>query len=244
MKGSALGLVSLCVSGSIFISIVALADSKGATTSPLPGSSNTTAPAFSSPDVFMTPDFLLVNPKNSGMLMVPLKSLMGTKLQWSVQRSDTMLGGLSGLQVIVINDTNRPLIVDGDNIKATVGNTNYLCVSVAELQASILPSQTTAAKLHRTVSRIVPAAVTVGLEPTIKDVIISKRPVLQRYGTDENRREAEATRFGKRILWPHEKTQGIVYFKTCDSLTGAKIEIPVSMLFDPQDKALVTVNAP
>ncbi len=196
----------------------------------------------------MTPDFLLVNPRATGTLPVPLKELMGTELQWHVQRSGTVLGGLCGLQVTIINDTNRAVVVDGDKAKIIIntasGIKNYPCVSVAELQACILPSQALAAKLKRTMNSIIPAAVTVGLQPTIKDVIISKRPVLQRYGTDENRRVAEATRFGKRILWPHEKTQGIVYFKSSDSLAGAKIEIPVNMLFDPQDKAMITADVP
>ena len=43
----------------------------------------------------------------------------------------------------------------------------------------------------------------------------------------------------KRILWPHQKTQGILYFQTNVQLTGAKLQIPVQTLFDAPDSALL-----
>ena len=56
---------------------------------------------------------------------------------------------------------------------------------------------------------------------------------------DERRRIVEASRFGKRILWPHDKTGGILYFKTTDTFTGVKLQIPVHTLFDKPDNALL-----
>jgi hypothetical protein len=85
-----------------------------------------------------------------------------------------------------------------------------------------------------------PAAVTVGAVPTISDIKNAKRPVLDRYGHDEERRSVEASRFGRRILWPHQKTQGIVFFETDDPLGSARIDIPATTLFDQKDTGILS----
>ncbi len=208
---------------------------------PSDGASSTGVSSAPGADAMMTADLLLVNPNKNGPPPAPLQSFVGVSLKVTLDRSDIMLAGLRGLMITVNNDTNRPLVIDGASAKVFIGPTTYSAVSVAVLQKKILPSHTIEADAVRTIAQVIPAAVTVGLTPTAEDYIRMKKPIRKRYGTDEKRRLAEASRFGKRILWPHQKTQGVLYFQTNAEIktTDAKVEIPVQTLFDSPDSAIL-----
>jgi hypothetical protein len=192
-------------------------------------------------DSVMTPDLLLVNPSNkAGKTREPLQAFVGQSLTLKIERSDISLGNLQGIMVYIVNDTNRPLVLEGDSAQAVIDSGYYKCASLVTVQKSVLPINGGKAMAAGVFTKVLPAAATVGLDPTIKDVIQLKQPVRLRYGPDELRRLAEASRFGARILWPHEKTNGVVYFDPAVSLAGAKIEIPVETLFEPTDKTLLS----
>lgn len=192
-------------------------------------------------DAMMTPDLLFVNPgEKAGVKPEPLQAFVGQSLTIKVSSSDITLHGLKGIAVLVVNDTNRPLVIDGDNVEATAGSGKFKCAPLVAVQKSVLPVRNGKSMAVGVFTKVVPAAVTVGMEPTVKDVIRMKQPVRIRYGPDELRRMAEASRFGSRIVWPHQKTNGIVYFSTDVPLDGVKIEIPVQTLFDPSDKTLLS----
>jgi len=193
-------------------------------------------------DAMMTQDLLLVNPNKSGAAPKPLQSFVGDSLKLSIDSKSIVFHGLRGLMITVSNDTNRPLLIDGDNAKATLGAQAISAISVSVLQKSVLPSKSLKATAVRTTIQVVPAAATVGLTLTVEDYIKMKKPVRKRYGSDSQRRQAEASRFGKRIVWPHQKTEGILYFKTAEELTGSKVEIPVHTLFDAPDHAVISAT--
>ncbi len=188
-------------------------------------------------DAMMTRDLLLVNPAQGGPPPKPLQSFVGVSLKLVIERSDVVLDGLRGLMITVTNDTSRPLVIDGDNAQATVGEKSYLSAPLPLVQKCVLPNNGLLATTGKLVTNVVPAAVTVGAIPTIKDFVILKKPISKRYGPDERRRIVEASRFGKRIVWPHQRTEGIIYFQTNGALTGAKLQMPVHTLFDKPDSA-------
>ncbi|GEM_PF-2497305 len=196
-------------------------------------------PSAPGADEVMTPDLLLIGPPaaEGAPAPRPLKEFVGTQVTLKVERADVQLGGLRGVKIAVVNDTSRPLVADGDSAQAVAGGKRYGCASVTTVQKSVRPDHNAAAAAAEVIARVVPAAVTVGLAPTVESVVTSKKPIQRRYGVDEARRIAEASRFGQRILWPREKTEGIVYFQTGDTLTGTTIEMPVHTLFDATDAA-------
>lgn len=192
-------------------------------------------------DGTMTQDMIMVGPDNPKQPVGrPLSALVGTALKIQIDKTDIVFDKLRGVMVTVTNDTGRPIVVEGDVAKATVGGKSYTCVHVAAIQQAIVPRHKLSQDFEDLLTHAVPAAVTVGASPTIRDFRISQKPILDRYGPDELRRKIEYSRFGRRILWTQQKTQGIVYFQTDDQLTGAQMEIPVTTLFDDTDKATLT----
>lgn len=193
-------------------------------------------------EAVMTPDLLLVSPasKEGTHAPLPLSAFIGQNLVLKLERSDIVFHGLQGVMISVINDTSRPLVLDGDSAKATIGAQSYACASLTALQKSIMPAHDKKAMANGVFTKFLPAAATVGLVPTIEDIHRIKQPIPSRYGPDESRRTGEASRFGKRILWPHQKTEGVVYFAASAALNGAAIEMPVHTLFDTPDSTSVS----
>ena len=190
-------------------------------------------------DAMMTQDLLLVNPNKNGQTPQPLQSFVGQTLKISVDHKQINFRKLAGLKITVINDTTRPLVIDGKDAKAIMGSKTYLNVPLPVLQKKVLPSKTLEANAGRMVVEVVPSAATVGATTTIEDYHKMKQPIRKRYGSDQRRRAAEVSRFGERILWPHQETQGILYFETNDDISQAKVQIPAHTLFDAPDHAIL-----
>lgn len=208
------------------------------------GAEETKPEAAPGADAVMTEDLLMVNPpqKPSAPQPAPLQAFVGQSLTITVEPSDISLKDLQGVMVSVINETNRPLVLEGDNAQAIVGEITYKCAPLITIQNSVLPDHSGKAMAKGFFTKVIPAAATVGLVPTFKDISTMKKPIRLRYGPDELRRMAESSRFGARILWPHQKTNGIVYFDSSDKLDGAKIMIPAQTLFDASDKTLLSAS--
>jgi hypothetical protein len=190
----------------------------------------------------MTPSLLLVSPLSKGAAEAtePLRAFIGQSLTLKVENSNIRIGNMQGVMITVINDTSRALVFDGDNAKALKAEQVYICAPITALQKSVLPKHGTKATTAAVFTKLIPAAVSVGLVPTVKDISQIRKPVSQRYGPDERRRLMEASRFGKRILWPHQQTRGVIYFQNADNLAGSKIEIAVHTLFDVPDCTIIS----
>jgi len=193
-------------------------------------------------DAVMTPDLLLVSPLSKGTAAppAPLSTFIGESLILKVEDKDIVLDHLQGVMISIVNDTSRPLVMDGDNAKATSDEKTYDCVSLIALQKSVMPRHDAKIMTAEVFTKLIPAAVSVGFVPTIKDAKQIHKPVRLRYGPDERRRLVEASRFGKRILWPHQKTEGVVYFQEMKNLAGSRIEMPVHTLFDAPDSTVLS----
>ena len=234
------------------------AESEPALKGPIPAQASTSVPVnpvppkqtdtdgmagFAAPGAgaMMTPDMLLVTPSNPTQQAVkPLKDLIGSHLKIQIDRSDIVFDKFHGVMITVSNETNRPVVVDGDKGTANAGGEEFTAVPVSAIQQAIIPLHKTSQDFEQLLTKAVPAGATVGVAPTLRDIRQSRKPVLQRYGPDELRRKIEYSRFGRRILWTGQKVQGILYFQSDADLTGAKITIPATTLFDAQDTSMLT----
>ncbi len=156
----------------------------------------------------------------------PPPPLMGTITQEvavTINQQEVRRGPFTGLVVHVKNGTNSPFIFDGDHAFITINGNKIDPITDADLELMVArpTSHWEEAKLGLL------AFATVGVAPTIKDELRSRGPVLPRYGADQMRREATGERFAMRILWPGEDTQGIIFFKTSQHLSGGQLQLPV-----------------
>lgn len=188
-------------------------------------------------NALMTQDMLLVNPNQAtGQTQAqPLKAYIGNSVTMQINRYDIDFDRMNGILVTVVNDTDRPLVVNGEKAVASNGGKTHTAAPVSAIQDIIVPPKKAQQILEDFLKDVVPAAATIGAYPTIKDLKTMKKPVLERYGADELRRRVEASRFGRRVLWPRSKTTGVLYFDTEDDLDKSTVEIPVSTLFDMTD---------
>ncbi|CAK9252025.1 unnamed protein product [Sphagnum jensenii] len=139
-------------------------------------------------DALMTPDMLLVTPTASGQQSpVPLGALVGNALKLNVLRSDVTFEKFRGILVSVTNGTNRPLVVNGDQATALLDGHTFKCATIAAIQQSIVAPRKTSTEFEELLTLALPAALSVGAVPTIRDIKESQRPVLERYGPDELR---------------------------------------------------------
>lgn len=128
---------------------------------------------------------------------------------------------LVGIKIQVQNNSNSPLLFDGDKAVLHVAGQNI--PAIASVEKRITMKQ---AFIKETNAAVV-AGVTIGAYPTIRDIKNQKGPILKRYGSDEQRRENIAERFGKRILWPGDVSEGLIFVHEGEKIAGASVEMPV-----------------
>lgn len=138
--------------------------------------------------------------------------------------------GLVGIKVQVQNNTDSTLMFDGDKAVLHLTGKNIPATQSVEYKKSMGK-----AFIQETNAAVV-AGVTIGAYPTVRDMVNQKGPILNRYGSDEKRRENVADRFGKRILWPGDISEGIVFINIKSSeekqIAGAQVEMPVGTFPD------------
>lgn len=184
-------------------------------------------------DVNSTDNNLLLHPENKKPLE-PLSAVLSNVLL-STGPQEVILGPYHGLPVHVKNATDRPLLFNGDAAVIRLGNHSIRPVTIRQIDQLVDPMETVRDDIIATIK----AGVTVGLAPTIRQEEVQRGPILNRYGADELRREDEQSRFGKRIIWPGDTTDGIVYFQTTSSLRGGTFELPVCSM-SSQEKSNIS----
>ena len=170
---------------------------------------------------------------------VPLKSVINANADMKVDRDEVMLDGLRGLHVEVKNNTDRALIFHGSQASASIAGQTIACITQAELERVMNPMLSGKHRLKADFVNSTVALATIGSVPAAKGIILQSKPVLDRYGRDEQRRIEEVARFSDRIVWSGESTTGIIYFDTDQPLTGVVIQMPVSSLYDTADQASI-----
>jgi len=185
---------------------------------------------------------LLQDPLNTqvGKTKQPLQAIVGVQASLTIIQGQVVLKKFRGLKIKVTNDTDRPIVFDGDNAVAIAGGANYNTATLVQLEEINRLPHTFGQKLSSDLKATTTATVTVGAVQTAEGIKSQFGPILPRYEGDEKRRELEDTRFGKRVVYPGEDSEGVLYFPTNDSLQGAVLQLPASSLYDNNDKAAVS----
>lgn len=187
---------------------------------------------------------LLLRPGNSGAApLTPLASVLPSVIEITAKQENPPFKKFSCLKVNVVNKSDRPVIFYGDQAIATASGVRQSCLSMSQIEAPGVLPQTTRHQFKTDLKSTVTAALSIGAVQTVQDQIIAGQSPPQRYGQDEERRFAEVGYFGKRVLWPGDSTDGLVYFQTSSPLRQATVEIPVASYYEKNDKAMITVRA-
>jgi hypothetical protein len=212
---------------------------------PPPGS----APASNTPNsdpgkavnAQMTQDLIII--KREEVAPSTTRTPLSTSVKVKVENRQALPHDLYGITVNVTNEADRPVVIDGDNAKSVGVGESRACLSTSELEKQIAPSRG-AKDLARVSKKVSLAAASIGLVPTARDYFKINGPLSARYGQDEKRRSAEISRLGRRIVFPHEHTEGIIFFDMKNLPAPERIELPVSALFETEDSSLIKTELP
>jgi hypothetical protein len=182
-------------------------------------------------------DILLNTQGGEPIPKTPLATVAPEKLVVSIEPAQVALNNLRGIQIIIKNNTDRPVVINGDMASVMCGGQKLQAASLKQIDVSTCPMVTPKEQRRR----FAEATLSVGWIPTVEDQKIQNGPILARYGCDESRRINEISHFGRRVLWPGDSTGGVLYFLTDQSLKGLTIQLPVNTLFVNTDGALLTI---
>jgi hypothetical protein len=161
----------------------------------------------------------------------PSLSDIADKITVAVEGSSVTIDHLLGLAIVVTNQSASPVLVNADLAEVTFSQGKTGSVDLPSFEKAELPPTGFKAQLKRDLRDTVTAAVTVGAVQTIQGFKTQRAPILKRYGVDEERRQNEIIRFGKRLLWPGDTSHGVIYFKTTTPMSGGLLEMPISLPF-------------
>ena len=180
----------------------------------------------------------------------PLVSLLGAggRVSAKVESINEPRGKFQGLLISVQNNSDRPLLFDGDAATTKIAGAITACIPLSKLEKlSVLPEQSDSfgKRFVTDLKATTSATVTIGWAQTIRDQKQGSGPVVAanggRYGLDEQRRQDQYKRFGKRVLWPGDSTAGVIYFDA-KKTTISDIDLPVSSYYDSADKATMNLH--
>ncbi|MBS1992823.1 MAG: hypothetical protein JSS83_20035 [Cyanobacteria bacterium SZAS LIN-3] len=175
----------------------------------------------------------------------------GGRVTAKIESNNNPRGKFQGLLISVQNNSDRPLIFDGDAaLGSSVPGSNIKCISLDQLaELSVLPEQSKSfgKRFTTDLKATASATVTMGWAQTLRDQKQGSEPVVAanggRYGLDEQRRQDQFRRFGKRVLWPGDSTSGVIYFNFDQTKTPLNaIVLPVSSYYDRADQATLTLS--
>lgn len=154
----------------------------------------------------------------------PLQGTIGA-IELDLSGTPLAIGPYIGVKVRVSNNTNSPILLDGDRASLEKGGASMTAVTNAAIETSADPPE----PKSQIAKNAILGAVTIGAALAIHDQLVENGPVLRRFGGDEKRREATAQRFGKRIVWTGDSTEGTLFFPTSNiaDINGGNIRLPI-----------------
>jgi hypothetical protein len=158
-----------------------------------------------------------------------------------VEPQDMVIKGKHAIRIRVKNNSDRALVFNGEMATAKVGDTSISCMDNRDFDDLFDAPETFASNWSIGAGAVLTDALTVGTWQTVSDMLKTKS--FKRYGADEERRDQDQERFGQRILWPGDSSSGIIVFPCEQSLSGAMLSLPVSSLFNGNDKAVVNSSS-
>jgi hypothetical protein len=188
------------------------------------------------------PDLLVAPGSAQAKPHVPLATLASSNIDLNILAYDIYLKDMCGLKIYVRNRTDHALLLDSYKATASLNGVTYPACSAQKLSAVLTPPETFKKVLVRDTFSTATAAFLVGAVQTAQDALVYSGPVLNRYGPDQARRQAETDIFGQRVLWPGDETSGMVYFSGTKILQGASVTLPVQSFYDASDSAVLVVG--
>lgn len=176
----------------------------------------------------------------------PLSQIISTKVMGQVDATNRSRGKFQGVAVTITNNSDRAVLFDGDGAQLTDAGVTLSCISLADLgKLSVLPEQSNR-KFVTDLKATTSAALSIGWVQTIRDQKQGSGPIVAanggRYGLDEQRRYDELSRFGKRVLWPGEKTSGVIYFNGKAQLDSSILAIPAYSYYNHDDRSTMMLS--
>ncbi len=148
------------------------------------------------------------------------------------------------MHVSVHNRSDEPLVFDGDKSLIASRDTGSLvarCLSQPDLDNVERPPTTFKGKVAADLVASVTAAASVGVVQTVDTFKREYGPIPKRYEYDQARRTNEESRFGRRLLYPGDSTDGNIYFQSGLALRGKMLTIPVKSFYDGSTQSAVSV---
>jgi hypothetical protein len=177
----------------------------------------------------------------------PLSATVGREIDFTVARATAFTGRFVALSVKVENKSDKTLVVDGDRASLSSDDpkvASIACLTQTNVDAIGKPPTSAKAKIATDFKSTIAAALTVGAVPTAQTIIVEHGPILKRYEWDEQRRQHEENRFGKRLLYPGDKSDGMVYFTDGTTFDQKSLTIPVKSFYDGADQASLIQSIP
>lgn len=172
---------------------------------------------------------------------VPIQDVVTGGLSASIEDAGLAARPFVAVMVKVTNQSQATVEVLGDESVVRRAGGDEKCLPMERIEAAIDLPDSPRHKYLKDLSAAVQAATTVGAVPAIKDRAIQRGSVRGRYGHDEKRREKLFSRFGKRVLYPGDSTEGAIFFAG-KLPAGATIAVPVRDFYYQDNRASLTLT--
>lgn len=177
-----------------------------------------------------------VDPKAKSKLK-PLKDIAAKAIQLLVEQDDVVVRGKHGVRIHVVNNSDRAVIFNGDDAIATLNGIEHQSSIMSEFD-DLSGSQPTFISELDAMDPGKPEAISIRGIQSYNDLLKKPKPTLDRFNRDDyQRKEADQTRFGQRILWPGDSSSGTIIFQSSEALCSSRLKIPICSFFDATDRA-------
>jgi len=174
----------------------------------------------------------------------PLSAIVGRDVDVRLVPGHTPSRRMKALHVTVHNRSDEPLVFEGDKsliCSRDTGSLEARCLSQVDLDAVDRPAVTFKGKVASDVVASATAAVSVGVVQTVDTIRREYGPINKRYEYDQARRENEESRFGRRLLYPGDRSDGNIYFPAEATMHGKMLTIPVKSFYDGSTQSSISV---
>ncbi|HEY9678803.1 MAG TPA: hypothetical protein V6C76_12390 [Drouetiella sp.] len=147
------------------------------------------------------------------------------------------------VRIKVSNRSDTPIVFDGNRSAIVIqpgGQIVAKCISQKQLDTVGRPPTTFGEKVSADLKDTVTAAASVGVVQSAKTFAIQAGPIEKRYEYDRERQTNEESRFGQRLVYPGESSEGNIYFDKNILLDSGAIQIPVKTLYDASKEATLS----
>jgi hypothetical protein len=177
----------------------------------------------------------------------PLSAIIGREVDFDIYPGRAPSKQMKALHVKVQNRSDEPLVFDGDHsLIASKENGSQIAICITQMQLDSVgrPPTTFSGRLSSDLKATVTAAATVGAVQTAETLKKQYGPITKRYEWDEERRQNEESRFGRRLLYPGDSTDGNIYFRVGTQFSGNTLTMPVKSFYDGSDQASLSKPIP